>query len=384
MRVLAVLGDVPFPPVGGARLRNHHLIRELAAHHDVVIAALTWGEPTPLPSFPAELHTVAWELPPDHRAADEGDASAWERLYRPDAEAYGVAYYESPALHALVSRLSAQGVDVAVFAETAVAQFRTSLAAPIPIVLDLHDVQAVKQRRRGDLDQADRLLRFERAAVADAALTVCVSHREAEAARLELGAGSVEVIPNGVDTTYFTPAAGPGDPDRLVFTGSLQTPENAEAVCWFVTSVLPLLLRRRPSLVLDVVGSRPGPALLALEGEHVRIHADVPDVRPYVAGAGVVVAPLRNGGGTRLKILEAAASGKSIVSTSVGSEGLALRDGIDLDVADEPADFAAAVLRACGDDALRLERGRAARAAAVAYDWRVLGAKWRHAVESVA
>lgn len=385
MRVLTVAGDVPWPPVGGARTRNSHLATALAAHHDVVVAALEWGGPgAPAPDG-VELRTVPWELPPLHRALEGGDEDAWAELSAPDAEPYGVGYFASPRLEQLLHDLCCSSrPDVAVLSETAMARFRHCLPPDVPVVLDLHDVHAIKQQRAGDVDQAERLRRFEAAAAADAAVTVCVSELEALAAREVLRAPRVEVVPNGVDTAHFVAADGPGDDDHVVFTGSLHTRENVEAVLWFAESVLPLVRARRPGVQLHVVGSRPRAQVRQLAGAQLHVHPDVPDTVPFLHRAGTVVVPLLHGGGTRLKVLEAAATGRSVVTTRIGVEGLALRDGVEVDVADGDQAFADAVVRLCADRGLRRARGDAARRAAASYDWSRIGRHWCSVVESVA
>lgn len=385
MRVLTVTGDVPWPPVGGARTRNAHLAEALAQEHEVVVAALDWGGPAGAPPGGMKLHRVPWRLPTLLAAADAGDAQAWEAVSAPGAEPYGAAWYDSPDLEQLLHELCAAArPDVAVLTETAMARFRHCLPPDLPFVLDLHDVQSVKHERAGAGAEVTRLRRFESAAASAAAVTVCVSDLEAAAARAVLGAPRVEVVPNGVDTGHFLEAAGPGEDDRLVFTGSLHTEENADAVVWFVERVLPLLRARRPGVQLDVVGARPREDVLALVAPGVTLHADVPDTLPYLHRAGVAVVPLLRGGGTRLKVLEAASSGRSVVTTSVGCEGLGLRDAAEVDIANDAESFAAAVLRLCADPELRLRRGRTAREAAGAYDWSLIGHRWRSVVESVA
>jgi len=385
VKILVVAPDVPWPPTGGARTRNAHLIDALATAHDVTVAALHWGDDVADPPPGITLHTAPWELPELHRAYEAGDEQATNELFAPDAEPYGVGYFASPPLERLIERLGRTDVpDVTVLTETATARFRSSMPDRVPFVLDLHDVHAVKAARYGKLDEAARLRRFESAAAADAAVTVCVSSVDAQAARDVLGASRVEVVPNGVDTRWFVPDEGPGDDDRLVFTGSLYTRENIEAMTWFVEEVLPLVRARRPGVQLDLVGARPPHTVQRLAGDGVHVHANVPDTRPYLWAAGVAVVPLLNGGGTRLKILEAAATGRSIVSTSVGAEGLPLRHGHDVELADDTQSFADAVVRLCGSRELRVERAAAARKVADAHDWRVVGAHWRSVVESVA
>jgi len=380
-----VTADVPWPSIGGARTRNAHLLEALADAHDVVVAALHWGGAVGRPPAGIALHTVPWTLPLDHQALEEGRPGAWESMTAPAAEAMSVSYFDVPAMESLVARLCAEHrPDVAVLTETPIARFRSGLPPDTPVVLDLHDVQTVKQARRGDPDQAERLRRFESAAARDAAVTVCVSDSEAQVARDLLNVGRVAVVPNGVDTARFVPAAGPGDDRRIVFTGSLHTQENVEAIVWFVREVLPLVRLQLPDLCLDVVGSTPADAVRELAGPAVAVYADVPDTRPYLEHAGVVVIPLLHGGGTRLKALEAAATRRAVVTTTVGIEGLPLQHGRDVEVADDAPAFARAVVHLCRHPAVREERAAAALSVAAAYDWERIGRVWRDVVESVA
>ena len=143
----------------------------------------------------------------------------------------------------------------------------------------------------------------------------------------------------------------------------------------FCRDILPLIRRAAPATSLAVVGKDPPPVVRALASSHVLVTGTVPDVRPWMQSAAVFVCPLRVGGGTRLKILEAQASGRAVVSTSLGCEGLAVTPGQDILVADEPAAFADAVLRCLRDPALRARLGAAGRALVERrYRWEAIGA----------
>lgn len=169
MKVLAVTAEVPWPSRGGAQTRNAHLLAALAADHEVVVAALRWDERVAPAPAGITLHTVPWSLPPAHRALQEGAAGASDAFLPPAADAYSISWFASPALEDLLARLCADDPPaVAIFAETAMAQFRTALPAGTPWLLDLHDVHAAKQARRGDTDQARRVRRFETAAARSA------------------------------------------------------------------------------------------------------------------------------------------------------------------------------------------------------------------------
>lgn len=154
----------------------------------------------------------------------------------------------------------------------------------------------------------------------------------------------VAVVPNGVDTQRFRPTPLPAEP-RMVFTGALYTAPNVDGVQWFCDRVLPLIRRRVPSATLTIAGLSPSAAVLALgRREGVVVLADVEDITAVVDGARVAVVPLRLGSGTRLKVLEAMAAGRPVVSTTIGAEGLDVTPGRHLRVADGEEDFAEAVV----------------------------------------
>jgi glycosyltransferase involved in cell wall biosynthesis len=173
---------------------------------------------------------------------------------------------------------------------------------------------------------------------------------------------TTEVVPNAADVDYFRPRsdAPPPQPMSLLFFGAFNYFPNAEGLRFFVNEVLPLLAARCPGIKLKVVGHTPE-GLLSLASDHVEMVGFVDDLRAYLERAAVVIAPLRVGGGTRLKILEAMAMGKAVVSTRLGAEGLEVADGRELLLADGAAAFADQVARALEDSALSSRLGAAAR-----------------------
>jgi polysaccharide biosynthesis protein PslH len=158
---------------------------------------------------------------------------------------------------------------------------------------------------------------------------------------------------------------------------------NIEASTLFISRILPIILQREPDSIFHIVGDKPSKEVNNMASNSVRIYGRVPDVRPYYKDAEVVVVPLVSGGGTRLKILEAAASGKAIVTTSVGMEGLFFHDGDDLVVADTPEAFAWAVSDLIGDVDRQRELGARARQTSLAYDWNSIGVRLYESVESL-
>jgi polysaccharide biosynthesis protein PslH len=180
------------------------------------------------------------------------------------------------------------------------------------------------------------------------------------------------VVPNAADVDYYQPRPTDPRPDgrTLLYFGLLSTVPNIDAVTHFVQDIWPRIAAARPEARCKIIGGRPPPSLLALAGPMIEFTGFVPDLRPHLAGAAAVVVPLRLGGGTRLKIVEAMAMGKAIVSTALGAEGIEAVDGRDILIADKPEAFADAVKSLLDEPELAARIGRSARRLAVErYSW---------------
>jgi glycosyltransferase involved in cell wall biosynthesis len=205
--------------------------------------------------------------------------------------------------------------------------------------------------------------------------TVAVSPVDAALFADEFGARRVSVVDNGVDTTNFRPAVGPREPARILFLGSLDWRPNLDAVDVLLERIFPAVRSAIPNAELWLVGRQPPDALRrrVFAYPNVELHADVSDVRPFLGTCGLLAVPLRIGGGTRLKILEALASGVPVVSTRVGAEGLCLDPEKHLTVVEDADHMASAIVET-------IRSPRAARAQALAgrervlerYDWGTL------------
>jgi glycosyltransferase involved in cell wall biosynthesis len=184
----------------------------------------------------------------------------------------------------------------------------------------------------------------------------------------------MRVVPNGVDTDFFRPSTGREDPAGLLFTGAMNYAPNADGVLHFCTEILPAIHAAIPETSLAVVGRNPPPRIQGLGTDKIAITGTVRDVRPWMHRAAVFVVPLRVGGGTRLKILEALACGRAVVSTALGCEGLDVTDGEDILIADTPAAFADAVVRCLRDPGLRQRLGSRGRTLVERrYRWDAIG-----------
>jgi len=227
--------------------------------------------------------------------------------------------------------------------------------------------------------QAGRMRRFEENTFKSVAAATAVSNADAEVIRSINPDLPVEVVDNGVDLEYFRDYGQPtaDDAPGLVFTGSMDWRPNQDSVEYFVREILPLVRRTHPDIKTVLVGRNPPARILEL-GNHegVTVTGTVDDVRPYIKRASLFIVPLRIGGGSRLKILEAMAMKKPVVSTSVGAEGLDVTDGRELLLADRPEDFAKQIDVLLSDAATAHQLGEAGRSLVERrYGWDALSTK---------
>jgi sugar transferase (PEP-CTERM/EpsH1 system associated) len=191
---------------------------------------------------------------------------------------------------------------------------------------------------------------------------IAVSDEDRRIFENDFGVRSISTIPTGVDANYFQPQPVPRKPGRLVFVGSMDWYPNEDGVIWFLREVFPRVRKDIPHVSFAIVGRNPSATLAAAAAEAgIILTGRVPDVRPYLAEAEVVVVPLRVGGGTRIKIPEAMAMGKALVSTRIGAEGLLVRDGAEIRLEDDPETFARAVVELLQNTDRRTELENAAR-----------------------
>ncbi|HKB02056.1 MAG TPA: glycosyltransferase, partial [Gemmataceae bacterium] len=260
---------------------------------------------------------------------------------------------------------------------------RAMVGRPGPWVVMAHNVESVIWQRFAQAEtsplrksflrrQWERFERFESWAYAAATRAVAVSEQDAD--RIERLSGTrAAVVENGVDTDFFQPAdAVPRDPHRVLFLGSLDWRPNLDAAQQLLDDIFPRVRAVKSRATLAIVGRKPPEWLRerARNTPGVELHADVPDVRPFLHAAGMMVVPLRVGGGSRLKILEALATGLPVVTTTVGVEGLRLSDGEHCWVADGSEAFASAVLDAMNDPAHARQAAAAGQARVRGeYDW---------------
>jgi sugar transferase (PEP-CTERM/EpsH1 system associated) len=389
MRILLLTPQRPYPPHQGTTLRNFNLIKELAKRHTICVLTFLEPDQEPQKSDPlAKLCQWVDTVPVprhDHRLR------LWQMLTtrRPDMSwrLWSPAFNERLAL-----RLREAAFDVVEIEGIEMAPYLPVIEAAQPkpmIIYDAHNAEWILQKRAFTTDiktparwlaalyswvQWRRLYRYEAYLMQRVDHTVAMSAPDKTALRQISPTAPITVVPNGVDFGAYHQFRSVPIKFDLIFTGKMDFRPNIDAVLWFGQEVLPIIQQKRPGVTFAIVGQRPHPRLDVLRhNPGITITGYVEDIRPYIAGATVYVAPLRVGGGTRLKLMEAMSMGKAIVSTSLGAEGYPVANGQELILADEPDSFAQAVLHLLDNPQRRKELGQAGQALVQAnYDWEIL------------
>jgi sugar transferase (PEP-CTERM/EpsH1 system associated) len=395
MRVLWLNTHLLLPLDKGGKLRTWHLMRHLAASHH--ITSIAFDDPDGAEANRRGMSEVCAKLvmvPRRERPKEGARFYAGVARHLFDPLPYAVAQYRSAAYRQAVTAELSTGRYDRVVCDFLVPAVNLPSRLPCASVLFTHNVEAEIWRRHADTaasllhrtlyrQQWRRMRRFERRTLARFDRVLAVSDADRDTfARLYPGAldAPATVIPTGVDTGYFAPAPASGH--GLVFTGSMDWLPNVDGVLHFCRDILPLVRRQLPGVTFTIVGRAPTPAVRRLADQPgVSVTGRVDDVRPYLASAAAYVVPLRIGGGTRLKIFEAMAAGRAVVSTSIGAEGLPAEPGRHLLLADDPAGFAASVVALLTRPALRSALEHEARAlVASGYDWRHAAAHLERAI----
>jgi glycosyltransferase involved in cell wall biosynthesis len=377
--------EFPFPLTSGKRIRSFNLLSRLAKRHRITY--LAHRNPDPEEQRLAERalrevgirpYVVNYSIPP------KSGIGFYGRLARNifSSLPFSVATHSSREMAREIDELQLLDPPDLWHCEwTPYAQ--AMRGRKLPWIVMAHNVEALIWKRFTETEthpakrwlmrqQWKKFEAFEKWAYSTSLVSIAVSAEDARLMEVQVER-DVQVVDNGVDSTYFRPdPTVPRDPRRLLFLGSLDWRPNLDAVRLLLEEIFPQVLQREPRAHLDIVGRHPPDWLkeLAARTTGVELHANVPDVRPYLHRAGLLVVPLRIGGGSRLKILEALAAGVPVLTSTVGVEGLRLESGLHCTIADETEAWIHNILRMMQNSQegrTQAERGR--RVVLDEYEW---------------
>lgn len=392
MKILFLSQIVPYPPHGGVLQRGYNIIRQLSKYNDVHL--LAYVHPDTLLSED-DINKAKDELLKYCKKVEFFDlwvkksafykftGLMWSLVSR---YPFSVIAHYSPALKKRVIQLTqAQSFDIVHYDTLALCRFSTG-KTPTTKMLTHHNIESKLMERRAAFEknplikmylklQVRRLKFYEAFLIDKHASNIVMSDIDGNELKKYKSRINVDVIPNGVDTNYYKP--GPeGNEPSLVYTGGMNMFANRDAVMEFLLRIWPIIKKEIPEVKFYAVGQDPPEELKELSkiDKNIIVTGFVDDIRPIVQAAFLYVVPLRVGGGTRLKVLDALSTGKAILSTSVGCEGIEVIDGENIIIADEPEIFAKKAIELLEDPGKRLSLGKAARKLAEnKYDWKVIG-----------
>ena len=394
MRLLFLSITVPFPATDGGRLRVLNLLKQVAQRNRVTFLAL---ETQPkdeegikyLRSLGIEAHLVPHtsRLPPITLRSGSQTVLKQKPL---TVARYDVAAFRQ-AFHSLMETASFDLIHYEMF-HTGQYRLQTNARSLLSLQnVDSHIWRRLRVQTSNPLrkclfwTQERAFRRYERTMSRSFDLVACASDVDRNLMGEICPNLTADVIPNGVDIELYQPDHELEEETTLIYTGSMDWFPNEDAAIHFIEEILPTIQIKCPNLKFYVVGQFPMERLKRYGNRPgVVVTGRVDDIKPYIARATVYVVPLRIGGGTRLKILEALAMGKAVVSTSIGAEGLNLTAGDEIMIADEPAKFADGVFQLMEDKSMRRELGEnGRRRVETEYDWRRIGEKLQGLYESV-
>ena len=393
MRILWVKAGKLLPVDTGGKIRSFNILKKLARSNAVTVLSYYGGVKDP--NYEAALKK---DLPGAHcihtAAPDGGIAQAFDYLRRlPNPAPYAVTKFTDPkVVKTLREWLPDKRFDVAV-CDFLSASLNFPDDLPLPCVLFQHNVESSLWARMAKTEtnpvrrvsyqiEARKMERYERETLRRFHHVIAVSEIDRQQMLAMDPRCSITVVPTGVDTENYQvfPSAS-GDPLRIVFTGSMDWEPNIDAMEYFCHEIWPNIVRQFPKAKFQIVGRNPHARVKQLASATVEVTGTVPSVADYLREAAVVIVPLRIGGGTRLKIFEAMAMGKALVSTTIGAEGLDVTSGENCILADQPSSFGDSIITLLGDAPLRRKYEKAAAALAARYDWSNIARQFEEALQ---
>jgi polysaccharide biosynthesis protein PslH len=393
MKILWVKANKILPVHSGGDLRSFNILRQLTKHHRVMFLSYYDG-----PSDAEYEASLQRELPGAvcvSTGLQHGSvARGFDYVRRlPNPVPYAVSRFASASVQASLKDCLSERPDVAVcdFLDAAI---NFPEHAQVPSVLFQHNVESEIWRRHSSNGVSGvkkllyrmefrKMLGYEQQALARFDHVIAVSEHDKKLMSAWTEPERISVVPTGVDTEQFCPDDSVRQKPLVIFVGAMDWEPNVDAMKYFCAEIWPSVVAKVPQAFFRIVGRNPDRRVKALQSSSIEITGRVPSVVDHLREAAVVVVPLRVGGGTRIKVYEAMATAKAVVSTSVGAEGLDVHHGHDIVLSDTPKEFAESVVRLMKDEQARIRLGNAAAALVSNYDWSVIAARFAEILESI-
>ena len=389
MKILWLSHLVPYPPKGGVLQRSYNLIKEVSKYHEVTLLAFIQTDllKSMFPSVEAGLLEAKEHLGnfcshvefiaiPCEKTSYGKHLLAFKSLFTKDP--YSINWLKSEKMWTAIQRIkSKEHFDAVHFDTISLAPYVTEFT-DIPKVLDHHNIESHMMLRRAAheenllkkyyfLQEGKKLLRYEKEICAHFDLQITCSVVDSDRLARIVDTLRIREIPNGVDIDYFYPQPKNAKENHLIFAGRLNWYPNEDAMSYFAREIWPLLRIHAPGVVMNVVGSSPHPDLLELSSKDSNfvVHGFVDDVRDYISSASVYVCPIRDGGGTKLKMLDAFAMGMATVAHPIACEGLHVKDNSNVLLATDPQQFVDKIKLLHEQPEVRMKLGENARNTAI-------------------
>ena len=395
MNILWIKANKLLPLHSGGDIRSFQILRHLSSSHEITF--LSYYDGNEDNQYEAELRKRF----PSVIAISTGESGAllsrsWDYFRKLSLPApYAVSRFESSLVKGKINALlETRDFDVVV-ADFLDAAINLPNELRIPAVLFQHNVESEIWRRHAATEanpakrfiyqfEFKRMLRYEQTTIQKFQHVIAVSEHDRNLMQPWLGNAGITTVPTGVDLKQYRPGLDDHDPGPVVmFIGAMDWEPNIDAVEFFRDEIWNSVIANVPDARFCIVGRNPDHRVQKLASNSIEITGRVESVPDHLQKAAVVIVPLRIGGGTRLKIYEAMAAGKAVVSTTVGAEGLNVTPGRDIVIADDAPNFAEAIVSLLKDRNLRRRYERAASETASKYDWSVIAAKFGEVLESV-
>jgi glycosyltransferase involved in cell wall biosynthesis len=395
LNILWISHFVPYPPKGGCFQRNYNLIKEVSSENNVYLIAIRHKDKTTHPEV--ETNKAKSELEKLCKKVIIADISSFSGLnyyYMAFKSIFKinpltVNLFKSKDIGNMVAKLVTDiKIDVVHYDTISLCEYMNH-SGSVAKILNHHGVESFMVRRRANNEQnlikklyllveSYKLRKYEERYCHKFFINITVSQDDKLMLKKISPLSRIEVVENGVDINFFKQRNNHNNTNRLIFAGRMDQYSNVDAIMQFCKNVWPLVKEIFPNMRFSIIGNNPPQKLLqmARNDERIEVLGYVDDVRPYFAGATMSICPVRDGGGTRLKILDAMAMGMPIISTTIGCEGIDVSPGKNVLIADTPEEFVESIRKLNNDVMLREHISNFARITAEnKYSWNIIGQK---------